>query len=159
MQGMFGFNDGYTEADGSLLDRLQNGEIDSLIIIEDPEITYSRGIVFVSRPLRFDLYALFRPLRTQFLVLRPNAGLSLFTLYGSSPCFNLGLEGQLNLWRLFSVNLGTGFTELIWKHWLGITLNLRLVELNLGLSLRSQEFTESFKLNGLGVSLGLHIGF
>jgi hypothetical protein len=159
VKGLFEFNPESAEAEGSLLDRLQAGEIDSLITIEDPELTYSRGITFVSRPLRFDLYALFRPFSTQFLVLRPNAGISLFTLYGSSPCFNLGLEGQINLWRLFSVSLGTGYTELIWKHWLGINLNLRFVELNLGLSLRSQEFTESFKLNGLGLSLGLHIGF
>ncbi|MDR1955593.1 MAG: hypothetical protein LBQ30_01910 [Treponema sp.] len=156
----FGFNNGTGEDEGSLFDQLLNGNIDEILNIEDPTVLYDQGkVIFVSRPLRFDLYAHIRLLGKNFLVLRPNAGLSLFTLYGSLPCFNAGLEGQINLGRLLSINGGSAYRELLWKHHLALTLNLRLVELNLGLNLRSQELAESFKLSGLGVSFGLRAGF
>jgi hypothetical protein len=156
MKANFGFNDQDSEA--SLLDLLKGGNVDEILRIEDPEFTFSRGVFYVSRPLRFDLYSRIKVIGN-FLVLRPHGGISLFTPYGDIPCFNAGLEGQIHIWRLFQFSLSSGYEELLWKHRLGLILNLRVLQFDLGVSTQSQEFTHSFALSGLGISLGLHIGF
>jgi hypothetical protein len=156
MRADFGFNDQVSEE--SLLDLLKEGKVDDLLRIGDPEFTFSRGILYVSRPLRFDLYSRIKFIGS-LLVVRPHAGISLFTPYGDIPCFNAGIEGQINAWRLLQLSLSSGYEELIWKHRLGLILNLRVLQLDLGVSTQSQEFTRSFALSGLGVSLGVHIGF
>ncbi|MDR2633163.1 MAG: hypothetical protein LBC51_06025 [Treponema sp.] len=156
MQAEFGFNDQVSEA--SLLDQLKEGNVDDILHIGDPEFSFSRGVFYVSRPMRFDLYSRIKFIGN-LLVLRPHAGLSLFTPYGDLPCFNAGLEGQFNVWWLLQLSLSSGYEELVWKHRFGLILNLRVVQLDLGLSTQSQEFTESFALSGLGLSLGMHVGF
>ncbi|MHB9291403.1 hypothetical protein Holit_00479 [Hollandina sp. SP2] len=156
MKANFGFND--QDSDMSLLDLLKEGNVDEILRIDDPEFTFSRGVFYVSRPLRFDLYSRIKVIGN-FLVLRPHGGISLFTPYGDIPCFNAGLEGQIHIWRLFQFSLSSGYEELVWKHRLGLILNLRVLQFDLGVSTQSQEFTHSFALSGLGISLGLHIGF
>ncbi|MDR1986404.1 MAG: hypothetical protein LBP88_05460 [Treponema sp.] len=156
MKANFGFND--QDSDMSLLDQLKEGNVDDMLRIEDPEFTFSRGAYYVSRPLRLDLYGRIKLIR-DLLVLRPHGGISLFTPYGAAPCFNAGLEGQIHIWRLFQFSLSSGYEELVWKHRLGLMLNVRVLQLDLGVSTQSQEFTRSFALHGLGVSLGLHVGF
>ncbi|MDR0721784.1 MAG: hypothetical protein LBF75_03165 [Treponema sp.] len=156
MKADFGFNDQGSEM--SLLDLLKEGKVDDILHIGDPELTFSRGVFYVSRPLRFDLYSRIK-LIGNFLVLRPHGGISLFTPYGDLPCFNAGIEGQIHIWRLLQVSLSSGYEELLWKHQLGLILNLRILQFDLGVSTQSQEFTRSFALSGLGVSLGVHIGF
>jgi hypothetical protein len=153
------------------VDIREDGFVDSLAGGEDP-ISEEGDIFEISpefrddlafrafRPLRFDFYANYRPLGTQFIVLRPNIGFSALTVYGyDKACFNAGLEAQLNLKRIFSLSLGTGYRERIWHHDLGIMLNLRVLELVLGASLRSQDFVESFRLRGIGAHVGARLGF
>jgi hypothetical protein len=112
------------------------------------------------RPLRFDFYANYRPLDTQRIVLRPNIGFSALTVYGyDKACFNAGLEARLNLKQVFSVSLGTGYREKIWRHDLNLMLNLRVFELDLGISLQSPDFVGSFRMQGVGASLGLRLGY
>ncbi|MDR1955965.1 MAG: hypothetical protein LBQ30_03845 [Treponema sp.] len=156
IQAAFGFNTIASEQ--SLLDMLKEGRIEDMLMLEDPDVSFSRGLIYVVRPLRVDLYGRIRFLG-HFLVLRPYVGLSLFTPYGDVPCFNGGLEGQINLWRLLSMSVSSEYTDLLWKHRIGFILNLRVLQLDLGVSTQSQEFTRSFQLSGLGASLGLHIGF
>jgi hypothetical protein len=156
MKADFGFNDQGLET--SLLDLLKEGKVDDILHIEDPEFAFSRGVFYVSRPLRFDLYGRIK-FMGNFLVLRPHGGISLFTPYGDIPCFNAGIEGQIHIWRLLQLSLGSGYEELLWKHRFGLMLNLRILQVDLGVSTQSQEFTRSFALSGLGLSLGVHIGF
>jgi hypothetical protein len=156
MKANFGFNDQGSEK--SLLDLLKEGNVDDILRIQDPEFTFSRGVFYVSRPLRFDLYSRIKFIGN-LLVVRPHAGISLFTPYGDIPCFNAGIEGQIHIWRLLQLSLSSGYEELLWKHQLGLILNLRVLQFDLGVSTQSQEFTRSFMLSGLGISLGVHIGF
>jgi hypothetical protein len=74
-------------------------------------------------------------------------------------CFNAGLEAQLNLKRIFSLALGTGYREKIWRHSFGLMLNLRVIQLDLGVSLQSQDFVGSFRVQGAGAVVGLRFGF
>jgi hypothetical protein len=128
----------------------------------ESDVSYS-----VRRPLRFDFYAFYKPLKSNMLVLKPNIGFTLLTP-AEKPYFNWGIDARLNLLHfyksfdnayLFSVHLGTGLEETLWKHRLGFALNLRAFELDVEAGLRSQEFADSFKLHGLNIAVGLRFGW
>jgi hypothetical protein len=74
-------------------------------------------------------------------------------------CFNAGMEAQLNLKRIFSLALSSGCRERIWRRNVGIMLNLRVFQLDLGVSRQSRSFVDGFKLKGLGAAAGLRPGF
>ncbi|MDR2393813.1 MAG: hypothetical protein LBD93_06635 [Treponema sp.] len=120
---------------------------------------YTTGSYRVFRPLRFDVYALWRPLLVDFFSLRPNIG---FThVFGADipPYFNAGLEVRLSVLRLLFFHVGTGYEESVWRHRLGFALNLRIFEVDLEAGLRSQDFEKSFNLQGASVKVGLRLGF
>ena len=112
----------------------------------------------VLRPLRFDVYARYKPFYTEFLVVKPNIGFSV-DINEKEGYFNAGLEGQLNLKDLFLLHLGTGYEEAAWKHRLGFILNLRAFELGLEAALRSSDFVGSFGAKGLAFNLGMRFGW
>jgi hypothetical protein len=150
------------ETDELLADLLAGNEID-LPPPDQMDITFSDDLAFqVFRPLRFDFYAAWKPFSTNLIVLRPNIGFSALTVYGyegDKMCFNAGLEAQLNLKRVFSLALTTGYREKIWHHGLGLMLNLRVLQLDLGVALQSPDFAGSFRIQGAGVVVGLRLGF
>jgi hypothetical protein len=115
---------------------------------------------WVFRPLRFDFFADIRPVEVDLVVIRPHIGFSLLTVQGyDKACFNLGLDGELNLINVFGLSLSTGYRERLWRHALGLRLNFRALELDMGVSLRGPDIVSSFKPRGMGVSLGLRVGF
>jgi hypothetical protein len=140
---------------------LINGEGIELDDFEPEDPVVHDDLAFrVFRPLRFDFYANFKPLSTKLIVLRPNIGFSALTVYGyDKACFNAGLEAQLNLKRVFSLSLATGYREKVWRHGLNLMLNLRVLELDLGVSLQSQDFAGSFRIQGAGAHAGVRLGF
>jgi hypothetical protein len=137
---------------------LIGGGIDSLI--PDFGSTYdSSDPVYTLRPLRFDFFANYKPVGVNLFAVRPHIGISFLTIYGATPCFNAGLAGYINILELFSLHLSTGYTEHVWKHAFGLALNFHIVELLAEVSLQSPEFVASFKVNGLGATIGLRLGF
>jgi hypothetical protein len=128
-----------------------------------PEVTTSftdDANISVLRPLRFDLFMEFRPVEIDLFVLRPAAGISLLTVYGpGAVCFNAGVEGQINVFKSFSLILSSAYRERIWRQSLSFTLNLRVLELTTRLSLQGADFGSSFGGKGLAVSLGMRFGF
>ena len=128
------------------------------VTIPELDNVVSTGERWVVRPLRFDVYALLRPLRTDLLVIRPNIG---FTALNPSEetYFNWGLEGQLNLGKVFFLALNTGLEEGLWRHNLGFALNARIIEFYLRAGLASQDFVKSFQLTGFRLTTGVTIGF
>jgi hypothetical protein len=110
------------------------------------------------RPMRFDIYARYKPFETEFLVVKPNMGFSV-NFAKKKGYFNAGAEAELNLKDLFKVHLGMGAQDAIWKHRLGFVLNLRALEFALEASLRSQSFTGSFTGQGFGLATGLSFGW
>jgi len=122
------------------------------------ETTHDAAPIKVFRPLRFDVYARWKPLG-EFLAVQPNAGFSV-SINDKQWFFNAGAEARIRLHKnLFSVHMGTGIEELVWKHRLGFAVSFRIFELDLEAMLRSQNFIRSFGLQGLGVNLGLRFGF
>jgi len=122
------------------------------------DITFDSAPLKVFRPLRFDVYARWKPLG-ELLIVQPNVGFSV-SIVDKEWFFNAGAEARINLLKnMFSLHAGTGMEELVWKHRLGFALSFRVFELNLEAMLRSQNFVKSFGLRGLGVNLGLRFGF
>jgi hypothetical protein len=112
------------------------------------------------RPLRLDVYALFRPLENGMLILRPNAGLSFLTIYGyKTVCFNAGVEGTVFLWRFFSGGLRIEYREKIWRQMLNLGFNCPYGKIDLGIYLESPDFVSGFTGKGLGVQVGLRGGY
>ncbi|MDR1238710.1 MAG: hypothetical protein LBK27_01220 [Treponema sp.] len=145
-----------------LLEDLLNGRFDlSLPELTDP-VFYDNLAFRVFRPLRFDFYAAWKPFSTKLIVLKPDIGFSALTVHGyeaDKMCFNAGLEAQLNLKRIFSLSLATGYREKIWRHGLGLMLNLRVLQIDLAVALQSPDFVGSFKIQGAQAAVGLRFGY
>jgi hypothetical protein len=112
------------------------------------------------RPLRFDVFAEYRPVEIDLFVFRPHIGFSVLTVFGyDTACFNAGLDGQINIANIFGLSLGTEYRERLWKQSLGIRLNFRALELSAEASLRGPDLMSSFKGRGFGVVVGIRLGF
>jgi hypothetical protein len=151
-----------SEATAYLLDEIIDLAGGGVNMPEAPEMTtvYSDDArLTVMRPLRFDLFAEFRPVEVDLFVLRPSAGFSLLTVYGSELCFNAGVEGQINLSKGFSLIAASAYRERIWRQSLALMVNFRVIELNARISLQGPDLGGSFNGKGLAVTLGLRFGF
>jgi hypothetical protein len=146
----------------SIIDLIKDGELE-IDMPDMPGPVISGDLAFRAfRPLRFDFYVQYKPASSRLVVFKPNIGFSALTVYGydaAGMCFNAGLEAQLNLKRIFSLSLSSGYRERIWRQGAAIMLNLRVFQLDVGVSLQSQDFVESFKLKGLRAAAGLRFGF
>jgi len=112
----------------------------------------------VLRPMRFDIFARYRPFG-ELLVVRPNIGFSV-SFNDEQGYFNAGVDASVNLLRnMFMFHLGTGIEENIWKQQVGFAFNSRAFELDLDAVFRSQSFAGSFSGHGFGVNLGLRFGW
>jgi hypothetical protein len=128
--------------------------------IETDQSYKDNALFFAFRPLRFDVFAEFRPVQIDLFVIRPHIGFSVLTVFGyDTACFNAGLDGQINIANVFGLSLGTGYRERLWKHALGIRLNARVIELNAELSLRGPDILSSLKGRGFGALVGIRLGF
>jgi len=114
----------------------------------------------VYRPLRFDLYARYKPFISELLVIRPNIGFSVNVNRGDEKWyFNAGLEAMLNLKDLFIFYLGSGYRETIWRQRAGFALNFRAFELDVEAALRNQTFVGCFMERGYELNLGIRFGW
>jgi hypothetical protein len=143
-----------------ILDILEDDfDFDEVFTEEALEMTYYEDASYrVFRPLSFDFYVQYKPLETKSIILKPNVGFSVLTVY-EKACFNFGLEGKLDWKNCLSMTLRSGLRERMWRHELALMLNLRVFEVNLGVGLQSQSFVDSFKIKGARVAVGLRLGF
>jgi len=122
----------------------------------------------ISRPFRFDVYALFKPLAllardnplAELIVIRPNIGFSVNATKGDEEgFFNAGLEARLNLQDLFIFYIGSGYQEGLWRQKAGLALNLRVFEFDFEAALRNQTFAGCFQGRGFSLFLGTRWGW
>jgi hypothetical protein len=144
-----------------ILDMLEDDfDFDSLFTEESMEMVYDDDAAFrVFRPLSFDVYFQYKPLKTKSIILKPNFGFSVLTVY-EKTCFNFGLEGKLDWKNIMSLTLSSGFRERVWRHEAAVMLfNLRVLELSLAAAIQSQDFVDSFKIKGAQVAVRARLGF
>jgi hypothetical protein len=151
----------YTISDTEIMkiDDINNIDLDNLI--KNPEITGNEDYIglpaiTVFRPMRFDFYNIFRPLKSDLLSIRPNIG---FTILNANEevYLNMGTRVTLDLNRIFALYFDSGLEEGAWRHKLGFELNLRAFELDLAVGIRSQDYLTSW--TGAGASAKLAIAF
>jgi hypothetical protein len=124
----------------------------------DYNIEYDIAPYKVYRPLRFDLYALYRPFGNWLLV-KPSVGFTV-DLNDNETYFNFGAEARINLLKnLLLFRIATRYDDAVWKHRLGLGVNFRLFELDIEGVLRSQSFTGSYSGRGIGVNVGIRFGW
>jgi len=121
---------------------------------------YSKAKKPVHRPLQFDLYARYKPLKSELLVIRPNIGFTVNINKGDEKgYFNAGLEALLNLKNIFTFYIGSGYKEEVWRQKAGLGINLRAFELDIEAALRDPTFDGCFKGRCLDFNIGLTFGW
>jgi hypothetical protein len=134
-------------------------DFESIFTEEALETSYDDNASYgVFRPLSFDVYLQYKPLKTKSIILKPNVGFSVLTIY-EKTLFNFGLEGKLDWKNFLSLTIRSGLRERFWRHEAALMFNFRVVELNVDVGLQSQDFIGSFKIQGAKVAIGLRMGF
>lgn len=112
----------------------------------------------IMRPLKINIGADFRPLQNDYLILSPSLA---FPVINAKPYYvDGGLKIESRFARVLGVYLDTGCIERMWRHELCFFIDSRWFTLNLAASVASHDFRRTFTtLSGLGVKLGIGIGF
>ncbi|GHU96624.1 hypothetical protein FACS189483_00140 [Spirochaetia bacterium] len=154
-------------------DLLEDGGLDNLINIPDPLLDLKDfgplKEIIVVRPVSMNFYALYRPLKSDLLVVKPMIG---FTLANNSTdkeipsdvFFNGSAEVQLHLGAfipgyLFTLYINTGAEDGFWHNRFGFLFNLRVFELDIEAALRSQDYAGAWDPRGASVRVGLRFGW
>lgn len=118
---------------------------------------------YVNRPLRAGVELAFRPLGNWF-TLHPKIGVAMrnpfgedFTIDSIYPEYSLSAD--LSLFKVLEASVCTQYTDRVFIHTLGLTLNARIMELNFLVGTSGGDFLKSFNLGGLKASVGLSVGF
>ncbi|GMO20718.1 MAG: hypothetical protein Pg6A_07560 [Termitinemataceae bacterium] len=113
---------------------------------------------YCMRPLRFDFFALYKPLRENLLIIRPGLGFSVNTVVGMwLPDYSFSV--QLNLPVVVSLETGTELFESVFRHYFSAVFNFKVFELSGAFFLQGQEFISSWNGSGSGARIALRIGY
>jgi len=127
---------------------------------EDMEIKYNNdGSIKIYRPFTMLFYAKCRPFESPVLSLIPSLGFSINPLYTELGSIEGGLSVRLDLANFFITTVGVNYNDRRWKNSIDFVFNLRLFEIGIGISSQSSNFEKSFQGAGLGVNVGLKLGW
>ena len=116
----------------------------------------------IHRPLKAGVSANFHPFGT---LLSTNGYLGVgvrhpFAKDNSTDFYvDYSVGGRLSLWNIISVEVSHSRMDEIYKNELALALNIRLVELDAGVSFQSADFAKSFQGAGVGAYVTVAIGF
>ena len=138
-----------------------NGMIGEPVILAEP---YA-----VHRPLKVGVSANFHPFGT-LLSTKGYIGIGIRhpfakAINGSMAADNTdfyvdySIGGRLSLWNVLSLELTHECMDEVYKNQLALALNIRLVEVDAGVSMASTNFTKSFSGAGLGAFVTVAVGF
>lgn len=124
------------------------------------DITYEEDCcVYVTRPLNFMTYIDFVP--SYLLDVRAGLGLGVRHPFvqNSFTYVQYYLGGSINVGKLLKLTLSTEYTKQVYINQFVFDLNLRLLELETGVSLQSPSFLKSFTPAGVGAYICCSVGF
>ena len=116
--------------------------------------------IYINRPMKFNLYADYL-LMGNVLKLCAGAGIGVFhpLLTDSFVYPEYYFNAGINLFDFIKASISTEYTSQIFKHQIALGINVRLIELDCGVSLQSTDFMKSFSNNGFGAYAIVSIGF
>jgi len=123
-------------------------------------VTNEEANLVVHRPLKVNVYADKNLLGTLFNA-RGGAGFGIRRPFSEDakfyPEYYLGFT--LNLAEIFKVRVSSEYTDQLFIHQLGTTLNVRVFQLDLGVSTQSSNFKKSLAVAGVGAYAYVSMGF
>jgi len=141
-----------------LINKDEEDDEDSFFTTDD--IVYGKEELKINRPFRVIARLDWRPLfGIKFLTITPVFGFCHNDLYANPFSFEGGLNACLNLGNFLLVKAGVNYTDRMFVNSVALALNLRLIQIDIGADVRSQDFDQSFKGAGLGVNFGLKLGW
>jgi len=160
----------YTEVSGRIGDSdnpitLFNGEdgSDFFSSFETPDSSEPvTGVaeIEVSRPFKIIMRLDWRPIwGTKLLTISPVFGFSYNELYSDPVSWEWGVNACLNLANFFLVKAGVNYMDRMYINSVGIAINLKAFELDVGVDIRAQTFEDSWTGKGMGVNFGLKFGW
>lgn len=117
-------------------------------------------VLLVNRPLKGFVYFEYLPIG-YMLTLRLGAGLGVHNpfLDGSFAYPEYFFGSTIDFYGFCKLALSTEYTDQIFKHQLGLTFNLRIIQIDTGVSLQSASFEKSFSTAGFGAYFVYSVGF
>ena len=129
--------------------------------ISDP-VTLTKPYA-IHRPMKLGVSANFHPFGT-LLSTKGYLGLGIRHPFASEKSetdtyVEYEVGGRLSLWNLLSFEASHSYYDEIFKNEFKVAVNIRLVEVDAGVSLQSANFAKSFQGAGLGAFVSVALGF
>jgi hypothetical protein len=139
------------------LDNFINNDFDTPDL--EPIAEYGDDHQVVFRPFKIGVDAVYRPFNIRLVTLKPELALVFNSIYDTPVYLDFGITGELNLGDILTIDAGTRLEDMVWKERVGLSLNLRVIELCAGITTQSQQFIRSFQGAGFAVDAGVRAGF
>jgi hypothetical protein len=123
----------------------------------DYAFTASEEAIAIRRPFKCGAFCTYTP-KGVFSFFSAKPWLNL-VMDGAAVSMDGGVKAQANFANLLRVNLSSSYANYVWEERLGLEFNVRLLELDIGLSSISANFLNSFLLSGARLEVGMHLGF
>ena len=156
----------YTQYSGTIggdeqIDILSSGlgRLFTLLNEIDEEPTYGTGNQETARPFRLFTWVNWRVLGTTFITLTPMLGFSINQLYIEKFSMEFGVNARFSWSNMLNITAGINYIDRIWRNSVNFAFNLRLLEFNIGLDMRSHDFIQSWTGGGFGVNMGFMVGW
>ena len=124
------------------------------------DITYSTASFAAFRPFKLGIEVAWRPFG-KWMVFRPELAVVMRNPYSTAaiiyPEYSLGAE--FSLFNVVRLQAATAYRDRVFVQSVGVALNVRLIEIELGAAFRGAEFTNSFNYSGAGAFAAVRIGF
>jgi hypothetical protein len=141
--------------------------IDGKDLLEDITVNSSHGSLQIFRPFKFGVNAVYTPFKYKIFSLSviPQIGYAYNAIYVKPHSFEGVAKVRLGLFNIMRSNpllgftFSTGYEDKLWKHGIDFALNLRAMELDIGVATTSESFKQSFHAAGLDFNVGLIFGW
>jgi hypothetical protein len=137
-------------------------------LLKDKTVESSHDDIQIFRPFKFGINAVYTPFKKNSffsLSIIPQIGYAYNAIYVNPHSCEGSLTvrtGLFNIMRsnsLLAFTLSSGYEDKVWRQGVGVTLNFRAMQIDLGVASQSEDFVKSFMAAGLKVNVGLCFGW